>query len=213
MSFFMQLIETTDSSRRELEAISSVQDMLQGCYPEEKYINLLTDLYHIVLNFCPILAAAASRCSPEFIEVQNYLYDHIQDEKRHEILVLNDLAAFGVREPQVLSKPMSCPVQAMIGFNYYVQDRQHPCGVIGMIYVLEIISSVYGGQVTTAIAASLNRSTSNGFSFLDSHASMDMDHMSKLRKFLQSIESTEAQKMIVESVRMNFYLIAQIMKS
>jgi ferritin len=212
MSFFYQLIEATDTNRLDLEALTSVQDMLNGRYSKEKYVDFLHKIYHIVLHFCPIMAAAASRCGNDMDEVRNYFYDQISEERGHEKMVLDDLATFDVEPASVIAATAAFPVQAMLGYNYYTLDRVHPCGVLGMVYVLEIISSVYGGHVAASISQSLDRPLTSGFSFLDSHSSMDMEHMAKLRKLLQSIDSPDAQNILVESVKMNFYLVMQIFK-
>ena len=213
MSFFVQLIEATDVSRRELEAMPPSQDMLMGRFSEKKYIHLLKDLYHIVLNFCPIMAASISRLNNDVVLVRDYLYDHIQNERGHEQLVLDDLACFDIQASDIVNQSPSYPVQAMLGFNYAMQDRQNPCAVLGMVYVLEIIASVYGGQMANATAKNLGREVSQGFSFLDSHAAMDMDHMSTLRKLLQSIDLIPVQKTLIDSVGANFYLMMQILKN
>lgn len=212
MSFFYQLIEATDTNRLDLEALPSVQDMLNGRFSKEKYIDFLHKIYPIVLHFCPIMAAASSRCTNEMKEVRDYFYEQINEEKGHEDMVLDDLACFDVESAQVIAATPAFPVQAMIGYNYFMLDRVHPCGVLGMVYVLEIISSVYGGHVAASISQSLDRPLNAGFSFLDSHSSMDMEHMAKLRKLLQSIDSPAVQNVLIESVKMNFYLVMQIFK-
>jgi pyrroloquinoline quinone (PQQ) biosynthesis protein C len=117
-----------------------------------------------------------------------------------------------VPSSEIIEASPSSAVQAMVGTNYYMAERRHPCSVLGMLYVLEIISSVYGGQVASSIASGLDRPLSSGFSFLESHASMDMDHMSKLRNLLQSVDLPEAQNALIESVKTNFYLFMQILK-
>lgn len=212
MSFFIELIESTDENRRELEAMPTVQDMLHGHFSSERYVQLLLNLYPIVLHFCPIMAAAASRCGNEYAEVRNHLYGHIHEEKGHEKMVLNDLAAFDYPPEKVINATPSFPVQSMLAYNYYMADRSHPCSVLGMVYVLEIISSVYGGQVASSVAKGLDRPLTSGFSFLDSHSSMDLEHMAKLRTLFHSIESPSLQKILAGSIKMNFYLIMQIVK-
>jgi hypothetical protein len=82
-----------------------------------------------------------------------------------------------------------------------------------MIYVLEIISSVYAGKAADAISNTFGRKLSDGFVFLQSHASADMDHMTKLRNLLQSIDSPETISDLMNSVKMNFYLFYQIFTS
>ena len=211
MSFFIRLLEATDTNRREMEAIPKVQSMLHGKMSRAAYQDFLMDLYHVVWHFCPIMAAAASRCPDKFIDVRYHLYHNIEDEKGHENMVLDDLAAFDVAPQKVRSTPPSYPVQAMIAYNYHVSERVHPCCVLGMLYVLEIISSVYGGQVAGAISGGLGMTLPNGFSFLDSHASMDLDHMAKLRELLQTIDDVEVQEMVINAIQTNFYLFTQFL--
>ncbi len=211
MSFFIRLLEATDTNRREMEAIPKVQSMLHGKMTRESYQGFLMDLYHVVWHFCPIMAAAASRCPDKFIDVRYHLYHNIEEEKGHENMVLNDLAAFGVSPEQVRDSAPSYPVQAMIAYNYHVSERVHPCCVLGMLYVLEIISSVYGGQVSGAISAGLEMPLPLGFSFLDSHASMDLDHMEKLRELLQTIDDAAVQELVINAIQTNFYLFTQFL--
>jgi pyrroloquinoline quinone (PQQ) biosynthesis protein C len=80
-----------------------------------------------------------------------------------------------------------------------------------MLYVLEIISSVYGGQVASSIAGGLHKSLPDGFSFLESHAAMDLDHMAKLRALLQTIDDESVQNMVINAIHMNFYLFSQFL--
>jgi len=101
----------------------------------------------------------------------------------------------------------------MIAYNYYVSERIHPCCVLGMLYVLEIISSVYGGQVAAAVSSGLGMPLSKGFSFLDSHAAMDLDYMAKLRELLQTIKDEEVQKLLINSIQANFYLFCQFLNN
>lgn len=212
MSFFIRLIEATDSNRRELEGLEKVQDMLNGKMSHDAYKAFLMDLYHIVWHFCPIMAAAASRCPDRFVEVRYHLYHNIDEEKGHEKMVLNDLKIFGVDANLVTTTPPSHAVQAMLAYNYYACERVHPCSVLGMLYVLEIISSVYGGQVATSISQGLGMPLPDGFSFLESHASMDLDHMANLRELLQTIGDEEVQEIIINAIQMNFYLFMEFLR-
>jgi pyrroloquinoline quinone (PQQ) biosynthesis protein C len=211
MSFFIELLEATDTSRRDMEALPKVQDMLNGRMTEANYQAFLMDLYHIVWHFCPIMATAASRCDDKFIEVRYHLYHNIADEQGHENMVLNDLGHFGVDPALVKAFTPSSSAQAMVAYNYHVSERVHPCCVLGMLYVLEIISSVYGGQVASSIASGLNKALPDGFSFLESHASMDLDHMARLRELLLTIEDEQVQKLVINAIHMNFYLFSQFL--
>ena len=210
MSFANQLIELTDINCREIESTPTIRKMLSGDIPEKHYVSFMTDIYPIVLHFCPIMAAAAGRCAQKYDVVRLYLYDHIHEEKGHEKIVLQDIASFGYAPEQVIQKSPREPIQAMIAFNYYSALMSNPCSVLGMIYVLEIISSVYAGKAAEAISSTLGRKLSDGFVFLQSHSSADMEHMTKLRNLFQSIESPEIFSDLMNSVKMNFYLFYQM---
>ena len=210
MSFFIKLIETTDSERRALENIPKVHSMINHGLTLEEYRTFLHDMYHIVWHFCPIMATAASRCGEDFRQVRYRLYENIEGEKGHEAWVLDDVIAVGGDPEHAKSTPPSLPVQSMIAFNYNAVERVHPCSVIGMLYTLEVVSSVYGGRVASAISRATGIAGPRGFTFLDSHASMDLDHMAKLTELVKTIETPAAQQAIINATRVNFWLFGQM---
>src|SRR6266480_3275149 len=152
MSFFITLVEMTDANRRELETIPKVNSMIHHGLSLAEYKAFLHDLYHIVWHFCPVMAAAAARCSDRFREVRFDLYDRIEEEKGHDSWVLEDIEVIGGDAASARAHPPSAPVQAMIAFNYFGAERVHPCSVLGMLYMLEVVSSVYGGRVSDSNA-------------------------------------------------------------
>src|SRR5204863_5005648 len=123
MSFFITLVEMTDANRRELETIPKVNSMIHHGLSLAEYKAFLHDLYHIVWHFCPVMAAAAARCSDRFREVRFDLYDRIEEEKGHDSWVLEDIEALGGDVRAVREPPPSPTPQAMIAFNYYASDR------------------------------------------------------------------------------------------
>jgi len=212
MSFFIELVEATDGPRRELENLPKVQSMIHEGLDVERYRIFLHELYHIVWHFCPVMAAAASRCDDRYRELRSDLYERLSDEQGHEEWVLEDLEAVGgdVRSARALS-PASEPTQALIGYNYYCAEHLNPCSVLGMVYALEVVSSVYGGKVADSIARAQGREVNQGgFKFLSSHATMDVDHMAQLSRLMKRIDDKAAQKAIINSTRVNFYQLGQI---
>lgn len=206
MSFFIKLVEDSDAGRRALEDVPRVHAMIHHGLKLAEYQGFLHDLYHIVWHFCPVMAASAARCGDEFRDVRYSLYERIEEEKGHEMWVLEDVEAVGGDVASVRANPPSAPVQAMIAFNYYGAERVHPCSVLGMLYMLEVVSSVYGGRVSDSIARTLGRDVNaGGFKFLSSHATMDVDHMASLNKLVKTIADAQAQRSIINSTRINFY--------
>lgn len=213
MSFFISLVELTDASRRELETIPKVHAMIHHGLTLTEYRAFLHDLFHIVWHFCPVMSAAAARCDDRFRDVRMDLYERIQEEKGHEAWVLDDIKAMGGEAAMALDTPPSPPAQAMIAFNYYAADRVHPCSVLGMLYTLEVVSSVYGGRVADSIARAIGRDVdAGGFRFLSSHATMDVEHMAKLNRLVKTIDDAGAQEAIVNATRVNFHQFGQLFK-
>ena len=205
MSFFITLLEMTDASRRDLEALPKVHSLIHHGLPLAEYRALLHDIYHIVRHFCPVMERAEARCA-DFPEVRGELVERIAEERGHEAWVLEDIEALGGDVDAAREGPPSAPVQAMIAFNYLGAERGHPCSVLGMLYTLEVVSSVYGGRAADSIAQAIQRDVSGaGFKFLLSHASMDAEHMAKLNRLVKTIADPEAQSAIVNSTRVNFF--------
>lgn len=213
MSFFITLVESSDAGRRALEDEPRVHAMIHHGLQLREYQAFLHDLYHIVWHFCPVMAAAAARCGDEFRDVRYALYERIDEEKGHEAWVLEDIGAMGGDVAAAGSVPPSIPVQAMIAFNYYAVERVHPCSVLGMLYMLEVVSSVYGGRVSDSIARALGREVAaGGFKFLTSHATMDLDHMASLNLLLKKVVDPGAQSAIIRSTNVNFHQFGQIFR-
>lgn len=211
MSFFITLVEMTDASRRDLELIPKVHSMMNHGLTLAEYRGFLHDLYHIVWHFCPVMSAAAARCDDRFRDVRYDLYERIEEEKGHDSWVLEDIEALRGDVRAVRETPPSPPAQAMIAFNYYASDRVHPCSVLGMLYMLEVVSSVYGGRVSDSIARAIGRNVEDGgFKFLSSHATMDLDHMAKLNRLVKTIDDAGAQNAIVNATRVNFHQFGQL---
>jgi pyrroloquinoline quinone (PQQ) biosynthesis protein C len=205
MSFFIQLLEMTDASRRDLEALPKVHSLIHHGLSLKEYQAFLHDIYHIVLHFCPIMHAASARCA-DFPGVRAELEERIEEERGHEAWVLEDIDALGGDVSGAKSNLPSSPVQAMIAFNYDGAERGHPCSVLGMLYTLEVVSSVYGGRVADSIARAIDRRVEDGgFKFLVSHTSMDAEHMAKLNLLVRTIADSQAQSAIVNATRVNFF--------
>ena len=213
LPFFADLVTRTDEARREFETNSKVLDIVANGLPLQRYRNLLLELYHVVWHFNPVCAAAASRVSDAQKQVRYFLYDHMNEEKGHEEWVMNDLAAMGVKAEQVLAYKPTEFMLALNGYNYWAADRRHPCSVLGMLYALEVVASVYGGQMTTAISESLLLQGDRGISFISSHATLDAEHMIDLRLILNTLDDEAAKNAVIESTVFNFHQFGRVLEA
>jgi hypothetical protein len=151
--------------------------------------------------------------SDAFQPIRHFLYEHMHEEMGHENWVLNDLEAVGVMTSDARAHRPGVHTLALNGYNYWAADRRHPCSALGMLYALEVIASVYGGPFATAIKESLLLEGDRGVSFIDSHATLDAEHMAQLRQVLNQVKDEPAKGAIVESVQVNFHHFTRIVEA
>jgi pyrroloquinoline quinone (PQQ) biosynthesis protein C len=213
LPFFAQLVTQTDEDRRAFEnhpvLVAGVADGLSLA----RYQALLLELYQVVWHFNPVCAAAASRLDDRFQPIRHFLYEHMAEEKGHEDWVLQDLEAIGVPAERTRAHAPAIHTLTLNGYNYWAAERRHPCSVLGMLYALEVIASVYGGPFASAIRESLLLEGNRGVSFIDSHATMDAQHMAELRQVLNLVKDEAAQAAVLESVRVNFHQFTRIVEA
>jgi pyrroloquinoline quinone (PQQ) biosynthesis protein C len=213
MPFFADLVIRTDESRRAFETHPVLLDAVANGVTVDRYRKFLLELYHVVWHFNPVCAAAASRIPDPLRQVRYFLYEHVHEESGHEDWVLNDLVAVGVPAETVRAHQPSTYTMTLTGYNYWAADRRHPCSVLGMMYTLEVIASVYGGPFSSAVKESLLLESDRGTSFLGSHATMDAQHMAELRKLLNTIDDEAVRDAVAESVIVNFHHFTRVLES
>ena len=213
LPFFAELITRTDEARRDFETNPVVLDAVANGMPVERYRKLLLELYHLVWHFNPVCAAAASRVPDKLRQVRYFLYEHMHEESGHEQWVVNDLEAVGVSQATLLAHEPSLHTLALTGYNYWAADRRDPCSVLGMMYTLEVIASVYGGTFAEAIRTSLLLQGDAGVSFISSHATMDAEHMAELRQVLNTVTDDAARAAVIESTLVNFFHFTRMFES
>lgn len=210
--FFADLVVRTDEARRAFETHPALLDAVAHGMPLERYRRFLLELYHVAWHFNPVSAAAASRIDDPLRQVRYFLYEHMHEESGHEEWVVNDLEAVGVPRRAIADHQPSVHTLSLNGYNYWAADRRHPCSVLGMLYTLEVIASVYGGPFATAVKERLLLDGERGVTFVGSHATMDAEHMAELRVLLNTIEDGAAREAIVESTVVNFHHFTRILR-
>lgn len=210
--FFADLVVRTDEARRAFETHPVVLDAVAKGLSLERYRTLLLELYHVVWHFNPVSAAAASRLGDAHKQVRYFLYEHMHEESGHEEWVRNDLEAVGVSTAATEAYAPSAFTRTLVGYNYWAADRHHPCSVLGMLYTLEVIASVYGGPFASAIKEALLLEGERGVSFINSHATMDAEHMADLRKILNTLDDTPACDAVVDAALVNFHHFTRIIE-
>jgi len=211
--FFIDLISRTDEARRAFETNPRILQIVAAGLSVERYRKLLLELYHVVWHFNPTCAAAASRMGDQHSEIRYFLYDHMMEEKGHEEWVINDLEVVGAGRKEVAGHHPSNALLALNGYNYWAADRRNPCSVLGMVYALEVIASVYGGPIAAAIKESLMLDDDRGISFISSHVTMDAEHMAEVRVVLNKLHDDDSKDAVVESTIFNFEHFTRLLEA
>lgn len=212
--FFQKLVDKTDESRKAFESHHRIVEACAQGMDRERYLRFLRELYALVWHFNPVSAAAAARLPANLRFLQAFLYSHMAEEEGHDEWVLGDVAAIGgdvedVRRSLTASAPAT---QSFIAFNYWNAERS-PASVLGMLFVLEVLASVYGEPVAEAQRERLFLNGDAGVSFLASHASKDAEHMADLRTVLDQLDDQAAQDAIVNSVRVNYENLTRVVEA
>src|SRR5215212_640831 len=69
--------------------------------------------------------------------VADYFETHIGEERGHDEWLLEDLVSLGVAREEVLARPPSANVAALVGAQYYWIEHYHPVALLGYIALLE----------------------------------------------------------------------------
>ncbi|HEY8027478.1 MAG TPA: iron-containing redox enzyme family protein [Burkholderiaceae bacterium] len=178
----------------------------------EHYMKFVKDLYPMVWNFVPAMASAAGRCGDEVADIRYALYRHIAEEMGHEKWVLEDAEAIAGPDFSrlVATTPPSWPIEALVAYNYHLIDRVHPVSVLGMVFVLELVSQRLAAKVAASVRQSLglDQSSDRGVKFLSHHGTADQAHLREMALTINSIADRHLQQIVTRAVEVNFQLFA-----
>jgi hypothetical protein len=174
--FFIELVSRTDEARRAFESHPIVLDAVANGLSLDRYRVLLSSF---TASSCTSIRAAPQRRAGWPTVTLRCVRSSTSTCTR------NQARGLGARRPRGRrSRPRRlcwvttvAPCPRHHGYNYWAADRKHPCSILGMMYVLEVIASVYGGPFSAAMRESLLLQGDRGISFISSHATMDAEHM------------------------------------
>ena len=150
-------------------------DRIRDLYPEYLFAT-----HAIIRASVPLLETARDRSrqlADDGDEVAAglaaYLDGHIEEERNHDIWLLEDLTSIGPSPDDVLRRPPSASVAAFVGAQYYWVLHYHPVALMGYVALLE------GYPIEAAEVARLRERTGYpdaAFRTLALHAELDPHH-------------------------------------
>jgi len=212
--FYDRLINETDADRQAFISIPLIRRTVSDGTTGPVYLAFLEQAYHHVRHTCNLLALAAARCEPADTAYQNSLYDYINEEKGHELWILDDISAMGGDAGAASAREPHPACAAMVGYMYYAIEYKSPYCLLGMIHVLEGMSALLAQEAAEAIGRSLGVSPGQaGFVYLTSHGALDIEHVDYFKGVVNAVSNPLQHRAIVESARIIYHLYGNIFRA
>lgn len=163
-------------------------------YPEYLFMS-----HCVIRASVPLMERARERArtlpgDPVAATVADYFRTHIDEERGHDEWLLEDLASLGIQREEVLSRPPSAEVAAVVGAQYYWIDHYHPVALLGYVALLE------GYPPVAAEIEDLRRRTGyapEAFRTLSLHGELDPQHGEELDAVINSLPLTHSQRTVL----------------
>lgn len=212
MRFYEILLESTQPEREQLYAVPVIQDALHGRITAAQYLAFLGQAYHHVRHTVPLLMACGSRLGPDQEWLRRAIAEYIEEEVGHEEWILSDIAACGGDSEKARASAPHLSTELMVAYAYHQIDRRNPVGFFGMVHVLEGTSTALATNAASSIRSTLGL-PANGFSYLDSHGSLDLEHVRFFEGLVNRLTSDDDRSAVIHCARAIYKLYGDIFRS
>jgi len=216
MTFYQTLLAETEAERKALMSLPLISKGGAGELTLNTYLAFLTQAYHHVKHTTPLLMACGGRLSGQHEWLRTAIGEYIEEEMGHQEWVLNDIAECGgdkeaVRACKDASTSPSQATELMVAYAYDMIHRVNPLGFFGMVLVLEGTSTAVATQAAERLMPALGL-PKKAFSYLLSHGSLDISHVSFYESLMNQVHAPEDQQIIIHSAKMFYKLYGDIFR-
>ena len=212
MSFYESLLAQTQAERDYLLGAPIIQQAMTGQVALRSYIAFLTEAYHHVKHTVPLLMACGARL-PERLEwLREAIAEYIEEETGHQEWVLNDIAACGADKDAVRHGTPHMSTELMVAYVYDRIARHNPVSFFGMVNVLEGTSIALATQAAGIIQDKLQL-PNKAFSYLNSHGSLDLDHIEFFKKLMNRLDNHDDKAAVVHTAKVVYRLYGDMFRS
>jgi pyrroloquinoline quinone (PQQ) biosynthesis protein C len=210
--FYNHLCTRTEADQQDLVSIPVIQRALRGQIDRQQYLAFLSQAYHHVRHTVPLLMALGSRLSDRYAWLQKAVAEYIEEEVGHEHWILNDIRSVGGDPHAVQAARPALATEVMVSHAYHLIDRRNPLSFFGMVHVLEGTSTALASLAAEKIADVLSLPP-QAFSYLNSHGSLDLEHVRFFEGLMNRIDNPEDQEEIVHATRVFYRLYGNVFRS
>lgn len=212
MTFFETLQRETQSAQAELHAIPLIGRALQGQVSLGQYVAFLTEAYHHVKHTVPLLMACGARLPEDKEWLRQAIAHYIEEEIGHQEWILNDIAACGADAESVRRGQPGFATELMVAYAYDTIARGNPVGFFGMVHVLEGTSIQLATHAAEVMQQTLGLPV-QAFTYLNSHGSLDIEHVAFFRDLVNRLDSAEDQVSLIHCAKRVYRLYGDIFRS
>jgi hypothetical protein len=149
----------------------------------------------------PLMEAALQACrtwreDPAAARLATYLERHIEEERHHDLWLLEDLEAVGVARVDVLSAMPPPAVAAMVGAQYYWIRHHDPVALVGYMLMLECNAPTHETLADLKMRSGLPECF---FRTHRIHAELDPGHQSDLLDLAASLPLRPERRHLIDA--------------
>lgn len=155
----------------------------------------LMQIFCVMRGGLGLMSAALDRArvlpeDPVASRLASYLQVHIEEEKDHDLWLLEDICSLGYRKCEVLEAPPCTATINLIGSQHFWMNHVHPVAVMGYLILMEGYAPL-PAQLQEIQARSGAPATA--FRCLLRHAEDDPGHLADLNQTLDAMQLTGEQ--------------------
>ena len=210
--FYEELVEGTESERNNLLSIPILQSGVKGEITIDQYKEFLTQAYHHVKYTVPLLMACGSLLSEEYEWLRVAIGEYIEEEMGHQEWILNDIYALGGDKEAIRVSRPNIETEVMVSYAWDTIHRVNPIGFFGMVFVLEGTSIALATQAAESIKKK-NNLGNEAFSYLNSHGSLDIEHVAFFENLMNKVTNQDDKDVIVHCAKVFYKLYGDIFRS
>jgi hypothetical protein len=179
------------------------------------YPEYMIAMHGVIRASVPLMETAVTTArgmeeDPVAAGLAGYLIEHIEEERDHDEWLLRDLEVLGIPRSEVLSRPPSPTIAALVGAQYYWILHHHPVALLGYIALLE------GNPPPPELIRELIDRTGldpRAFRTLIAHGELDPHHRDELEAQLDSLPlSAEQSALLGMSALFSTHMLALVIE-
>lgn len=166
----------------------------QQALDHDRMVRLLVETYHYIRHSVPLMEVAAKHCATSHPKTAEYYLHHCDEEKDHDIWLLEDLATIGLEADAIKKSLPERSTLGMVASQYYLIERVNPAGLLGYMYILEGMTPKPEMVAEYARRAGLPE---GALRTILEHSELDPHHIADMREALLVDELSDEDKDLI----------------